>query len=342
MSITTRFGKRSAAVTVPISSSPAMFPIPCLPGRPSQSRFLRIFRQFHTCSYLNDTLVNAGATIDSVMYSVTPHNNDCSGFDTLFTVLVYPLPVLTNSTLVKSICDSTALVYPWSPITTPTAFTWTCTASSDSVSGYSNNTATPDTVINQLLRNTGYDIDTVYYHLLPQSYGCFGDTITIKVAVYPVPDMSNSPVLQTQCNGQATGLTLQSNINGTTFTWSAFASSGEPHGIFGNSGPGAITINQTLTNSGYGIDTVTYRLMPFANGCYGDSTDYRVVVFPTPDFSNSPTLQSQCNGDFHPTDPAVQCRQYFLHLEGLRLIREHHRFQQQHQGRQIPSSTKHW
>ncbi|MBL7138842.1 MAG: PKD domain-containing protein, partial [Bacteroidales bacterium] len=242
-------------------------------------------------SYLNDTLVNAGATIDSVMYSITPINNDCTGFDTLFTVLVYPLPVLSNTTLVKSICDSTSTSISLESNNDSTAFTWICTASSDSVSGYSNNTTTPDTVINQILRNTGYDIDTVYYHLLPQSYGCFGDTITFKVAVYPVPDLSNTPAIQSQCNGQSTGLTLQSNVTGTTFTWRAYASSGNLSGYSGNSGPGSTTINQILFNSGYTIDTVTYRLMPMANNCSGDSVDYKVVVFPTPDLSNTPAIQ---------------------------------------------------
>jgi len=246
-------------------------------------------------AYLNDTLINVGATIDSVLYTVTPHNNDCQGFDTLYTVLVYPLPILANTTLVKSICDSTSTNIDLESNNDTTRFTWTCSASSPNVTGYLENTTTPDTLINQILRNTGYDIDTVYYHILPQSYGCYGDTVTYKVAVYPVPDLSNSPDLQTQCNSQSTGLTLQSNINGTTFTWAASASSLNLSGYSGNSGPGVTSINQTLANSGYLPDTVTYRLMPSANSCSGDSTDYRVVVFPTPDLANTTVVEAQCN-----------------------------------------------
>ncbi|MBE0649165.1 MAG: PKD domain-containing protein [Bacteroidales bacterium] len=245
-------------------------------------------------SYLNDTLINTGAVIDSVMYTITPHNSDCDGFDTLYTVLVYPLPVLSNTTLVKSICDSTSTNIDLESNNDTTRFTWTCTASSVNVSGYLENTTTPDTLINQILRNTGYDIDTVYYHILPQSYGCFGDTIIYKVAVYPVPDLSNSPTQSAVCSGQSAVVNLTSHVSGTLFTWTAYRSSANVTGYSNSSVPGT-TINQTLTNSGTGIDTVTYRLMPSANSCFGDSTDYRVVVFPTPDLSNTAVVEAQCN-----------------------------------------------
>jgi uncharacterized protein (TIGR02145 family) len=244
---------------------------------------------------INDTLINIGATIDSVIYTITPHNNQCAGFDTLFSVLVYPLPILSNTTLVKSICDSSETNIILQSNNDSTKFTWTCTTSSANITGYSNNTTTPHDTINQIIRNTGYTIDTLYYHIVPQSYGCFGDTIIFKVAVYPDADLSNAPAIQEQCNGTNTNITLESNVSGTTFTWLTYPSSGNLSGYANNVGPGATTINQTLSNSGATIDTVTYRLQPLANGCTGDSVSYKVVVFPTPDLSNAPAVQAQCN-----------------------------------------------
>ena len=96
-------------------------------------------------SYLNDTLINTGSEIDSVMYTITPHGSNCTGFDTLFTVLVHPLPILSDTTLVKSICDSTETAVDLESNNDSTRFTWTCTASSVNVTGYSDNTTTPDT-----------------------------------------------------------------------------------------------------------------------------------------------------------------------------------------------------
>ncbi|TSA23679.1 MAG: PKD domain-containing protein, partial [Bacteroidetes bacterium] len=246
-------------------------------------------------TYLNDTLINIGASIDSVIYTITPQNNECIGFDTLFTVLVYPLPILSNASLVKSICDSTGTNIDLESNNDSTRFTWTCSASSSNVYGYLPNTTSPDTLIDQVLWNTGYAIDTVYYYILPQSFGCFGDTVIYKVAVYPTPDLSNTPASKAQCNNQATGITLTSNIASTTFTWRAFASSASITGFNSYSGPGVTSIDQTLVNSGTNIDTVTYRLVPKANNCTGDSVDYKVVVFPTPDLSNNPAIQPQCN-----------------------------------------------
>lgn len=244
---------------------------------------------------LNDTLVNTGPAIDSVMYTIIPHNGDCDGFDTLYTVLVYPLPVLTNSTLVKSICDSTETNIILESNNDTTRFTWTCTASSGNISGYSNNTTTPDTVIDQLLRNTGYGVDTVYYHIVPKSYGCLGDTVIYKVAVYPVPDLSNSPAAQTQCSGLATNITLTSHVAGTLFTWVAIPSSGAVTGWSSNLTMPTTTLNQVLVNTGTTPQTVTYRLIPVANSCPGDTTNYVVTVYPVPNLSNTPLSQSQCN-----------------------------------------------
>ena len=244
---------------------------------------------------INQVLVNSGSEIDSVTYTITPLNASCTGDDTTFNVLVYPWPVLTNNPLIDSTCSNVEIEIELESNNDSTLFTWICTASSGNLSGYQNNTTEPEEQIEQTLINSGYTIDTVYYHLVPQSYGCFGDTIIFKVVVYPVPDLSNSITLQEQCNGSLTGISLTSNVANTTFTWSAYGSSGNLSGYSGNSGPGTILINQTLVNSGYSIDTVTYRLLPTANGCPGDSIDYNVVIFPTPDLLTNPVVISQCN-----------------------------------------------
>ncbi len=251
--------------------------------------------QITPVSYLNQHLVNNGNKIDSVIYNVVPHNATCAGDDTNFYVAVYPHPNLTNAVRVKSICDSTFTNVILQSNLDTTRFTWTCTASSPNITGYSDNITTPDTLINQLLRNTGFNIDTVYYHIVPHAYGCLGDTTVYKVAVYPVADLSNTPLSKSICDSTLTGVTLTSHVAGTTFTWTCTPSSANITG-WSNNNVGTTILNQRLDNTGPNIETVTYHIVPKANGCTGHTTNFIVTVNPTPHVTTAPLNQTICTG----------------------------------------------
>ena len=57
-------------------------------------------------------------------------------------------------------------------------------------------------------------------------------------------------------------------------------------------------ISDILTNTTYGIATVTYHITPHSNGCDGPLTDYNVVVYPNPDLSNPVHTASICDSTF--------------------------------------------
>ena len=78
------------------------------------------------------------------------------------------------------------------------------------------------------------------------------------------------------------------------FTWTCTPSSGNITGWANNAAP-TTTLNQTLDNTGFNIETVTYNLTPIANGCSGNITPYVVTIFPTPDLSNTPPSMQLCN-----------------------------------------------
>jgi hypothetical protein len=242
---------------------------------------------------INQVLNNTGSIPDTVTYHITPHKNTCDGPTVNYKVAVKPLPQLTNLVKIKSICDSTNTTITLTTNNDSTQFTWTCTASSANLTGYANSTV-PGRIINQVIDNTGFTIDTVYYHIVGHSYGCSGDTNIFKVAVYPTPNLSNSPKSKSICTGSSTGVTLTSNVTGTLFTWNATASSGTVTG-FSNNGTPTTTLNQTLTNSGSTIETVTYHITPHANGCNGKLTDYVVTVNPSPTLTNSPASTTLCS-----------------------------------------------
>jgi uncharacterized protein (TIGR02145 family) len=244
-------------------------------------------------TYLNDTIINLGNTLDTVRYTIIPKNISCTGYDTLYKVAVFPKPALTNSPLNKSICDSTLTNIILTYNVPGTLFTWTCTSSSPNLSGYSNS-ITPGTQINQRLRNSGFTIDTVYYYIIPHANGCNGDTYIFKVAVKPKPNLTNNPASKAICSSTMTNITLTSGVTGTLFTWTANGSSSFVSGYSDNSVPTTI-LNQTLINTGFNTETVTYHITPHANGCDGNIHNYIVIVYPLPDLSNTPPAKSQCN-----------------------------------------------
>jgi uncharacterized protein (TIGR02145 family) len=247
----------------------------------------------HT-TLLNQTLLNSGSAIETVTYHMTPYATGCDGPLTDFTVTVYPVPDLTNLPLSKEICNNTSTGINLGSNVAGTLFTWTCTASSVQVTGYSDNTLVPSALIDQPLVNTSYIDQTVTYAIVPHASGCDGIVYNYVVTVHPTPDLSNVPASQSQCSGLGTNISLTSNVAGTQFTWTATGSSPSVSGFSNSAAPG-VQINQTLTNGGYNIETVTYQLTPAANGCDGALTDYTVTVYPVPDFSNNPPAGQVCN-----------------------------------------------
>jgi len=256
-----------------------------------------------TGTWINQSLTNHLTTPGSVLYLITPSTTHCTGQDTLWIQWVKPTPQVTNSPPGDSICNGTTLYLTLASDIPGTTFTWTCTASSPQITGWADQSI-PALLINNTLINNGSDIETVVYHITPNHTGCNGPVFNYTVTVYPTPTLTNSPLSRSLCSGQPVGLSLTSDVAGTTFTWRAFCSSPAITGFHNHSEPGLTQIDDTLVNTGYTIDTVTYRILPTANDCPGDSTDYRVVIYPVPNLSNPVTTQSQCSNQ--PTNITLQ------------------------------------
>jgi uncharacterized protein (TIGR02145 family) len=245
---------------------------------------------------ISQPLYHSGFVTDSVTYSIIPSLNGCQDTATDYQAMVKPLPDLSNNPPQKEICTGSSTNIILQSHVTGTLFTWTATSSSPNVSGYFDNLTTPDTLIDQTLTTTGTNPDTVKYHVVPHAGGCNGIVWDFTVIVHPEPALSNPILFQAQCDNLNTGISLQSPVAGTTFTWRAFTPSANLTGFSSNPGPGSAMIDQNLNNTGFTIDTVIYRILPEAAGCPGDSTDYRVAVYPVPDLSNNPVSTTICNG----------------------------------------------
>jgi uncharacterized protein (TIGR02145 family) len=242
---------------------------------------------------INQTLVNSGSNVETVTYHITPHLGVCTGIENDYTVTVFPVPHVSNSPLAKSQCNNMSTGINLTSTVAGSTFTWTCIPSSLNITGYSSNFI-PATSINQTLVNIAYNIETVVYRIIPTANGCSGPFTDYTVTIYPTPNLSNIPLSKAQCNNTATGISLTSNVTGTLFTWTCVPSSPSVTGWANNATP-TTTLNQTLVNSGYNIETVTYQMIPRANGCNGPVTNYVVTVYPVPDLSNSPASKSICS-----------------------------------------------
>ena len=247
-----------------------------------------------TGNVIDQTLVNSGNSVETVTYTVTPVIPGCpAGPSISIIATVNPVPLLTTSPLSKQICDNNPTAVTLTSNIPTALFTWTCTPSSGNITGWSDN-ALPTASLNQTLDNTGFNTETLTYHITPSANGCSGPVADFTVTVYPTPDLSNTPASMQICNNTATNLTLTSNVTGTLFTWSCTPSSANVTGWSDNNTPTNI-LNQTLSNLALNPEWVVYHMVPSANGCTGPVMDYTITVVPSPDVIFNPPAQTICS-----------------------------------------------
>jgi uncharacterized protein (TIGR02145 family) len=221
----------------------------------------------------------AGVQSVSVNYQVGP--GCTAALPTVLSITVKPLPAITNATN-SSVCSATTLNITPQADLPGTTFSWTATGSSGNVTGF--NPGSGVTIADYLV-NTGFNIETVTYAVLPSLNGCQGSIANYIVTVDPVADIMFTPASQIFCSGGTTGIALNSHVTGATFTWSATGSSGNISGF--GAGTGNI-ISQTLINTGYAIETATYFVLPTANSCPGITDTVIITVMPLPSVVYTP------------------------------------------------------
>ena len=237
------------------------------------------------------TIGTTASTQGTVTYAITPTATSCSGAVTNYTVLVNPIPTVTNTPLTQTICSgsSTTLVTLTSGVS-GTTFAWTATATAG-VSGFTSSGT--GTIPVQAISTTASTQGTVTYAITPSAAGCAGSVANYTVIVNPIPTVTNTPLTQTICSGSSTTLvTLTSGVSGTTFAWTATATTGVSG--FTSSSTSTIPV-QAISTTGTTQGTVTYVVTPTAAGCSGTVSNYTVLVNPaTAIGSQSTAAQSIC------------------------------------------------
>jgi gliding motility-associated-like protein len=142
-------------------------------------------------SSIAQQLQTTGLSTGVVVYEVTPSLNGCVGTPVLVTVNVNPIPQLFGSTAQPAVCSglqSTAI-----SLSSPdpnTVYTWI--VNQVGVSGATAGTSTGSNLsIVQLLTTTDVAVaGYVDYIITPSLNGCPGASVTVRVNVNPIPQVS--------------------------------------------------------------------------------------------------------------------------------------------------------
>ena len=253
---------------------------------------------------INDVITNTG-TVDAVVtYEFTPSTataTTCVGPTFFYVATVKPVAVVDNLPATDVICSGESLNFtPTSPITN--IFSWS-SADNPNVSG---ETASGAGAITDNLTNNSDVQQTVTYTVTPMVDGCPGTPGTYTVNVNPRPRVTNTPLTEEICSGDALSVNLTGSVlfgTGTTFTWTSTAGpniNGNTTGVSGN------MITDVLINDGPGPETVVYEITPRANNCDGDPVNYTVTVHPIPNITNpvSDLTDEICSGSTTSFSPA--------------------------------------
>lgn len=239
---------------------------------------------------ITQLLVNQGNITDTVIYTVTPEANGCSGPDSLFFVTVFPVPDAVADPTSQEVCSGDTTHISLSSPVSGSSFSWSAFSFSSSVTGYTNGVG--DTILDILLQS-GENIDTVIYSIMAVSNGCSGPVLTVPVTVNPIPAMNEPVIPDPLCSGDTLFWLLQSPIANCTFSWNAFSSE-NLSGFYDGTGD---TIRQFIFNTGFITDTVFYMISPSANGCSGETVMVYALVNPIPDVVITPPVDTICSAD---------------------------------------------
>lgn len=249
-----------------------------------------------TGSTISQTLNATGTTAGVVTYNVTPTSGGCAGAVLDVPVTVNPVPTLTVTPTSQTFCSGGTTSIALTSNIGSTTFAWTVLSSS----GVSGASAGSGTSIAQTLTATGTVAGTVTYEVTPTSAApasCPGAKKTVTITVNPRPTITPTANAQTICSGSSTSIGLQSDISGTTYSWTVAVTGG----VTGASNGSGSNIIQTLNTAGTTVGTVEYTITattPAPASCTNSSvTKVLVTVNPIPTISIAASVPGAiCDG----------------------------------------------
>jgi gliding motility-associated-like protein len=228
------------------------------------------------------TVTVAGATSNQTitLNTVTNSITGCSAtISNTSTATVLPLPTANLSSANPATCSGGSVVLNFTG--TPNAIV----SFTDGTNNYNvtldgtgvNNYTTPP-----ISSTTTFTLTSVATTATPSCSQLVGDSVTVVITPRPIMTASPNPLVL--CNGATMNLVLNSDVAGTTYTWSASTTNIE--GSFVLDGDGT-DINQLVQlQDPTVVGFVTIVVIPRANNCDGDAVTIQVVVNPVPEITD--------------------------------------------------------
>lgn len=220
-----------------------------------------------------DTFYNAGSTPDTVIYhlwGIGPNPTDCAGDTATLTVIVNPLPDISNPVDSFEICSGDTFAFSPSSNIAGTQFIYDVISVSSGISGTNNGTGN----IQQILLNSsasGY----VHYQIYatgPSPTFCPGDTMDVYVLVHPLPQ-PDAGIDLAYCHNDSIQIISTIPI-GSSWSWTPATGLSNPN----DQNPWVIAGNTTgapITNTYY------LTVQDSATGCVNTDT-VNVTINPLP------------------------------------------------------------
>ena len=236
-------------------------------------------------------ILNATGTIQgTVVYTITPIANNCSGTPRTVTISVNPTPVAIATPASQTFCSTGTTAIALTSDVAGTDFAWTVIQTG--VLGATNGSGTN---IAQILNITGNTQGTAVYTITPTvtATGCSGTPITVTIFINPIPTMT-SVNSKTICSGSAVNISLTSNVT-SAYTWIATDNPNTTGESITQQTAG--TLNDNIINTTTSNKTVSYTVTPTSSpeGCVGASQAVNVTVRPAPTMTNASSA-TICSG----------------------------------------------
>ncbi|MBW4889182.1 PKD domain-containing protein [Mucilaginibacter sp. HMF5004] len=212
--------------------------------------------------------------------AITPNPQPCDVVTSDVNITINPINSITSDAA-KTICTGTAVNYQPAAVAANSTFVWVATGTLNA-SGYK---LVGSGAINDIITNTSTTNNAIVtYIVTPVINGCNGIAFTFKVTVTPNPVVNATLANAAVCSSTGAGITLASNLENTTFTWSSTTSGA---GVKGNTNQATATaaakIDDILINTTTTTQTVTYTITPVnTNGCTGTPVVVTVSVLAPP------------------------------------------------------------
>jgi len=238
---------------------------------------------------ISGSLTNTTNAPVTVTFTITPTANSCPGAAITATVLVNPTPNAVATPATQTICSAASIsTIVLSGAVSGTTYAWT----RDNAVAVTGIAASGSGNISGSLTNTTNAPVTVTFTIIPTANSCPGAAITATVLVNPTPNAVATPATQTICSATSIStIVLTGAVSGTTYAWTR-NNTGTVTGIAAS---GSGNISGTLTNTTNAPVTVTFTIIPTANGCPGAAITATVLVNPTPTAVATPATQTICS-----------------------------------------------